>query len=221
MARNKNKARKMQHHDVLDQALAAVNEGHDPHINGAKDLGVMTVTDPFDGEPRKKIIALRNDPLGHMHVKGYVDDVQLKAGRAYQRDYGQAEIGGARGIDPAVDKVDGGKFSEPDTDTRLAAQDELERIHAALGEYGRDLVGFVLGQNVQLAMVAQMWGLMAHHDYRALRRRFIECLDTIAIKKGYAPARPAIGPRRKRDHYDDLVQHSNNPLLHLAVMRAK
>lgn len=218
---SKKRMKKMTKSVDLDDALAMVNEGRTPHVNGSDQFAVKEFADPYDGEKRKKIIALRNDPLAMMHIRGTIDDVQLKAGRAYQADWHAAEIGGAKAIDMGKDKVDGGKLAEPDTDHRLKAHAELKRIHAALGEVGRDLVNLVLGLNFPVAQVAQMWGMMEHHAYRALRFRFGECLDTIAKKKGYAPERAAPGPRRKPDKHDDIAKFSENPVLHRAVLAAR
>lgn len=221
MARNKNKARKKKKTVVLEEAQAAVLKGETPHVNGSTTLGAKAVVDPFDGKMRIKVISLRNDPLGHMYARECIDDVQLRAGRDYQRDWEVAEIGGVRAIDPAKDKVDGGKFTEPDTDSRLKARAELNRLHAALGEYGRQLVQLVLAQNIALAQVAQMWGMLEHHAYRSLRFRFIECLDTIARKKGHALERADGGPRRKRDEFDIMARYAGNPGLHRAIRRAR
>lgn len=237
MARKKT-ARQRATEANLDKALATILEGNSPQFHGNDRFAVIRAPDPYEtsvrdptkvkgewivpaAKSREKIIALRNDPLAMMYVRGTIDRVQHDAGRAYQRDWHDAEIGGARGIDPAKDVVDGGKLVESDTDKRLKAHAELKRIHAALGEYGRDLVSAVLGLNIEVARVALMWGLMEQSAYRALRHRFAECLDTIAKKKGYAPERPALGPRRERDKHDVLAKFAENPGLHTAARLAR
>lgn len=206
---------------VLDQALADVREGKTPTLSGSRHLGLRSVVDPYDGQERRKVVALRDDPVGFMHARGNITDVQLKAARAYQADWEAVEIGGAKAIDTTKEAVDGGRFAEPDSERRLKAHAELNRIHAALGDYGRDLVGLVLAIGMPLGQVAQIWGVTEHHAYRSLRFRFVECLDTIAVQKSYAPARPSPGPKRLRDAFDVLSRYAGNPLLHRAVRIAQ
>lgn len=231
---------------VLDEGLAAVREGREPYINGEiEHLGVLKVLDPHEPEsktPRTKIINLRDDPVGQMFKRGQLghgssskvtDDVRLKAAREYQRLFEIAEISGAKAIDFAKEKVDGGRFEMPDTDHRLRAQFRLNELRAKIGIIriqpaighevrilGTRLLAWVLGEKLCLRLVAERLG----YDRRQLPLlgHFIGCLDVLAIEFGFAddPLNKR-GPRRRRDQFDHDANLAYNPALHRAVRLAQ
>lgn len=212
---------------AFEDALIAVREGREPYINGGDNLGTLDGVPDVDkhGHPGlfTKIVNLRDDPVGQMAKRGQLGTMaeracRLKAARYWQRLYEMAEIGGARGIDPTREPVDGGRFELPDTDVRLGAQATLNRLRRALGIIGDRLVTWVLGQKLNLSQAAGRLNKSARMDQVALGYRFRECLDTIAEELGIAlDGKGACGPHRRRDEFDDLARHAHDPVLYRAV----
>ena len=227
---------------VLDEGLAAVREGREPHINGeVEHLGTLKVLDPHEPDsksPRTKIVNLRDDPVGQLHKRGQLSDnggnadIRLKAARRYQREYEKAEIGGARGIDMTKDVVDGGRFEMADTDSRLAAQATLNKLRRKMGILampttegaevrilGSRLLAWVLGDKLPLCAVAERLG----YDRRRLPmlRHFTTCLDIVAIEFGISdnPQRKR-GPKHVHDRFHDEAQFADSPALHRATRLA-
>jgi hypothetical protein len=234
----------------LADALDAVQAGKAPQIIGSGDFGIVSVVDPFEegvvadrkrndpyfDQPGRtpysgeKLKVVRLDPIGRMHSRKQLRrdneddnanaDLRLKAARRWQALYEAAEIGGARGIDPTKDTVDGGTLTLPDTDRRLMAQEELGNIDAKLGEEGTGIVRRVLGEKHGAAAVAAMLGETSERAIAYVRRRVVECLDTMARHWGYT-MKPACGPRRGRDQFDELAIAATSPRLYDAMQRAK
>lgn len=233
-SRHRAKAKKNGH--ALDTALEAVREGRTPHLEQNDDYGTRMVEDPYDekrtdGSRAKsvKIVALRDDPIGRMHKRGQLGrerdrdphdaDVRLDAARRWQGLYDRAEIGGAKAIDFTRDVVDGGTLKLPDTDSRMDAQNELLELDCTLGSEGATLVRFVLGERRQLSDMAR--SMESARDKLYLGRRLLECLDTIAKEMGLMASRPARGPRRDPDQWDELAPYSDLPRLVEAIRRAR
>lgn len=232
--------------NILEAALEAAAVNHEPYINGAEYLGTLEVADPLeeqeiiragrghfvrkkkDAQLRTRVVSLRDDPVGQMAKRGQLGDttteteIRLKAARRWQRLYEMAEIGGARGVDPTRDIVDGGRFEMPDTDTRLSAQAELNKLRQALGKIGDRIVTWVLGHKYHLSKVLGLLHRAGRIEQKALGCRFRECLDTIAVELGISgETKGARGPRRRRDKFDDAARYTWNPELHRAVLAAK
>jgi hypothetical protein len=214
------------------RAFDQVNSGNMPSVKGASDLGVITTHDPdeikevLDGKrapekvkPRAKLTNLRDDPVGLLHRRSQVSDLQLAGARTWQAHHDAAAIGGARAIDPAREKVDGGKLADPNTDARLAAMKALARIDGRLGVEGAMLVRRVLGEAMELQRVAAMMGDTRRSQCEYLGRRLRECLDTIVDACGLK----ADGPRRRSlaDVHAEMAGVARAPELHRAVRRAK
>src|SRR5262249_46287597 len=157
----------------------------------------------YTGE-EPKVRALRTDPIGRMHQRKHLhranetDDananLRLKAARRWQALYEVAEIGGARAIDTTRDVVDGGVLTIPDTDRRRAALKDLAKFDAELGKEGASLLRRVLGDKYGASEVAAMVGDTSERAVAYIRRRIVECLDTVAPLMGYSLT--ARGPRR-------------------------
>jgi|HubBroStandDraft_5_1064220.scaffolds.fasta_scaffold124362_3 hypothetical protein len=221
--RRTRKKRQRAENENFESAINAVREGCTPQVTG--HYGTLDVPDPHeDGKVRTKIVNLRDDPIGLMHKRGQLGSqaectARLKAARAWQRLYELAEIGGACGIDPTRDVVDGGRFETPDTDGRLRAQATLERLRRKLGQIGEYIVTQVLGHKNSLHTVLGMLGRSGQTEQKALGCRFRECLDTIATELGIAIE--AQSARRKRDYFDESASYAWNPELHRATRLAK
>jgi hypothetical protein len=226
-----------------DDALAAARENRNPKVDDSDHLGTIAVDDPNEALrlvqigagapmkvrvqslPRLRVVSLRDDPVGRMAKRGQLGDTaetksRLQAAREWQTIYERAEIGGARGIDPTRDHVDGGRYEMPDTDSSLRAQEILNRLRGELGVIGDRLATWVLGEKFPLSKVAVILGKTAAMDVKVLGHRFRECLDTIAVELGHS-LDGARGPRRERDEFDRLAHTGNNPTLHRAIGLAK
>jgi hypothetical protein len=128
--------------------------------------------------------SLRDDPLARLHVRRQIDELQLKAGRLWQADYEAAEIGSARGIDPAKDQVDGGRFAELNTDRRLAASARLNKDKRAIGQLGEIIITDVLGRGLMIRQAVEARGFKDRQSLEFYSRLFRESLNTIAALRG-------------------------------------
>jgi hypothetical protein len=234
---------------VLEEGLAAVREGREPHINGdTPHLGTIKVIDPHELHSktlRTKIVYLRDDPVGQMYKLGQLGsgndaDVRLKSARDWQTIYQLAEIGRAKAIDLTKDVVDGGRFGMADSQVVTQAQADINRIMRHLGlvvmmtTYGTEvrllrsaLLTWVLGEGLFLyddsglrtETVASRLGF----DRRRLRvvPHFVDSLDLLAIALGISTdERRRHGPRRRPDGHDIAARLAHSPELHRAVRLA-
>jgi hypothetical protein len=153
-----------------------------------QQVGPVIVEDPY--EAGGKIVAfrsLRNDTLAALHDRNHITDVQLRAGRHWQRAYEKAEVGGARAIDPTREVVDGGGLAYNGvTDEQSKALAMLAKARRALGLEGETIVRDVLASHMTLDQAAIARGLGSQAERVYLGRRLRECLDTLAVVYGYA-----------------------------------
>ncbi len=156
--------------DLLRNAQVAPLEVDDPFEIGAK-LIVMRST--------------RDDPLGDMHARGFIDEAQYSAGRAFQGDFEAAERG-PRAIDPSKEAVDGGMAPEPITEAQRKAARQLAVVYRALGQDGSAIAHDVLVHMKTRAQVAQSRGFVGERWERYYGLRFRECLDCMALVYGFA-----------------------------------
>jgi len=123
-----------------------------------------------------------------MRARGFIDTCDYEAGRHWQRAFEDAEIGGVRAIDPTKEAVDGGQMPEVLTDRQVEATKELTDARRELGHAGNWIIVQVLGTRMNLHQVAS--GRAGRPDceaeYKYVRRRFRECLGTLAVLFGYA-----------------------------------
>jgi hypothetical protein len=156
--------------------------------------------------------------------------------RIWQAYYERAEIGGARGLDPSKDIVDGGQFVMLETDQRLRAQEKLHELRQAIGKInelrilGSRLLTWVLGDKKTLTEVAEILGIELalagrEKSHLSLAKHLRDCLDIVAGELGITTDPSRIGPRRSpRDRYDRDAQavdrHAKYPALQVAVHRA-
>jgi hypothetical protein len=143
------------------------------------------VDDPYEPGTQIAVLrSLRDDPLARLHERRQIGDIQFKAGRLWQNDYEAAEIGSARGIDPAKDQVDGGRFAELNTDRRLAASARLNRDKRAIGQLGELIVTDVLGRGLMIKQAVEARGFSDRASLEFYSRLFRESLNTIAALRG-------------------------------------
>lgn len=142
------------------------------------------------GQPQVHVVrSLRDDPLAAMRRAGQISQVQYEAGRRWEGWHEMSQVGPIRAMDPARDKVDGGKIGEPVVGRTLYAQDMLHRCRAELGHEGDQIVNAILGwRRVSIGQLAHEkdWDTEAGRKY--FGRRFRECLDSIAKVAGLMTA---------------------------------
>jgi hypothetical protein len=165
---------------------------HDRRAEGlprGASVAVVEVDDPM--EPGARIVAvrsIRDDVLAALRARSQISECQFQAGRAWQRLYRQAEIGGVLSIDPAKMRVDGGNAAERGA-RQIRAVLRLTHLRHALGANGDTVLRDVLVAGMTLRAIAAMRGLDARagsNDLVFLGRRLRECLDTVAREFGLA-----------------------------------
>jgi len=146
-------------------------------------VAAVEVDDPY--ETGGKIVTLRNlrdDPLGRLHDRKQIDSAQFEAGRAWQADYEEAEVGGASAIDPTKEAVDGGKPPEMFTDRKRRATANLARAARELGAFQESIVRDVLARRMFPNEVAIARGFSSQREvdhYSWLFRRSLEILAVV------------------------------------------
>jgi hypothetical protein len=226
-----------QHDAALERALDAARSNQRPQLEAAEDYDAIAVVDPHEAEElvligkgapmrikrvrpkmRLRVVALRDDPIGQLakrHMLGRDEDRddRLLAARIWQAYYERAEIGGARGVDPSRDIVDGGQFAMPESDQRLRAQEKLHELRQALGFIdelrilGSRLLTWVLGDKKTLTEIAEILGMEfalspEKQKQLSLAAHLRNCLDILAGELGLTTDGRRNGPRRRRDRYD-------------------
>lgn len=153
-------------------------------------VATLETDDPYSPSDRNDRItvtrSIRDDPLGRLHARGQVDEAQYLAGRRWQALYEAVEIGGARGIDPTREAVDGGRgASDGLTDARKKAARDLARADTALGSKGMNLIRSFLGSGLTPTQLASMMvdtGQQRDRDRVAyVVGRIVECLQTLSV----------------------------------------
>jgi hypothetical protein len=215
------------------RAFRAVIEGGAPSLKGLPDFGVKRIVDPFEAaevrngkrdpvtlKVRTKLTSLRDDPVGRMERRNQITPLQCEAARVYQGWLAAAEIGGARGIDPTRERVDGGLgCCDPNTDARARALKALHRVDVQLGVYGAQLARRVLGDKMEIKRVAEAQGNASAAECERLGWRFREVLTTMIDAAGLATQGKS--NRVTRDQHAELAKLAHSPELHRAAVAAK
>ena len=148
----------------------------------------IEVDDPFEAGGKLIVMrSTRDDPLASLHARGFIDEAQYHAGRAFQHDFETAERG-PRAIDPSKEAVDGGLMPEAITEEQRKAAPSLARVYRALGQDGASLTHDVLIHAKTYAMIAAARGLGPSFE-KYFGIRFRECLDCLALVYGFAMER--------------------------------
>lgn len=162
-------------------------------------VGERVVEDPYEaGAKLRARVNLAEHPLELMRAKKRLDEALYLAGTRFRALYECAQIGGARGIDPAKVKVDGGRAGDPLGVSVAEAHRELGRLYGWLGEAGSRIVERVCGQGLSVAELAESWpcdgNRLMVRNYLTLR--LAEALEVLA-----AEVWGAKGPARVRSHF--------------------
>ena len=160
-----------------------------PHDRRATDIGrqaeavPVEVEDPYASNDKIVVTRqIRNDPLGRLHAHRQIDDAQLAAGRAYQRDREIAQRG-ARAIDFTKEAVDGGKLPEPITDRQIKARKRLIKIEQ---ELGRRLMKVLEAVLIDGSTIEQFTGSQTQSVLKLHGGLFRVALNELAEIYGYA-----------------------------------
>ena len=151
----------------------------------AHGIAVDIVADPYgqNGEQISVVRNIKDDPLAGMLARRQIDQAQFIAGRTWQRYWEDSEIGCVRAVDPTKEPVDGkSPPRSPFTDKQQHAFSELQQVRGILGQEGNTIVCEILGQRVQLEMVAQWHARPKPY----IGMRFRECLESMAKLWCYA-----------------------------------
>lgn len=151
-------------------------------------VSISIVPDPYSntGEKIKVLRSIRDDPLASMYHHGRINDAQLEAGRKWQKLHELSTIGAISAIDPTKEAVDGGQLRDPITDHQIKAFRALADAYKELGAFGGRLIFDVLADGMTLAKAAASRGLNGQRATLYVGRRFIECLETLAVHWGFA-----------------------------------
>lgn len=111
--------------------------------------------------------------LSSLSAAGDINAVQLTAGERMRCAFEQAANG--CNVEPRPESV-------------KKAIADLNRAYRALGTDGYKLLQEVFAKDLTLAGVAKACGITGHADRKYLGLRFRECLDSLAVAFGCAPA---------------------------------
>lgn len=167
---------------------AAVHDRRSQDLLRNAEVGSIEVDDPMGLEPGDKISVFRStrdDPLARLHDRRQIDEAQYHGGRAFQKDFEEAERG-PQAIDPSKEFVDGGRLPEPITEGQRRAVLRLNRCERLLGADGSALTHDVLIRGRTTEQVAESRGLKGERWQRYFGMRLRECLNTLAVVYGFA-----------------------------------
>ena len=154
-------------------------------------VGERVVDDPYEaGAKLRARVNLAEHPLDMMRGRKrkngeqYLSEAHYRAGTRFRALYECAQIGGARGIDPAKVKVDGGRAGDPLGVSVAEAHRELGRLYGWLGEAGSRIVERICGQGMTVTELADIWPFEGNRlmvrNYLTLR--LAEALEVLAAE---------------------------------------
>lgn len=125
--------------------------------NPGLEVKPVVVQDPY--QPRATLVVMKNirtTPLDNLLWKKRITDVEKQAGEQYQRLWEASEIGGAKAIDYARSRVDGGAGPQfPLTQAVVSARMELIRVHEELGATAATVLRLVVGEGMTIRQVVE------------------------------------------------------------------
>lgn len=156
------------------------------------DLAVVEFDDPLErGARNNVVVSLRDDPLMRYKVRGFIDEAQFQAGRQWQDCYEAIELGRGQGIDYSQPKVDCHGKSDPMTDRRMRATDDLKAMSKVLGMTGEAIFRKVLGERKFMAQVVKEFGYSGtQREIDGFSLMFRVGLEAVAVARGLATPKP-------------------------------
>jgi hypothetical protein len=155
--------------------------------SGLPSAGIVASAIANDPTAGRRMRQIRDDPLGHLHCRGGIDDVLLRAGREWQRCYEIAHYSGLRCIlgGSGVLKTGGGDNGLPDK--QLQAARWIRRAETALGKKRNMMVHDILGSGRSIRWVAEARGVSRDK----VRSMFQEALEILAKLAGLSMTKAA------------------------------
>lgn len=155
-----------------------------PGYNGQFRLGEKTVIDPYSGKEEVKRVNTRHDALETLFARGAISKAQKEAGDRVAALHVRAAGSGAKGIDYADDRVDGGGVWKDIPTSHLEAMQELARLSRVVGLVGYAVLIRVAADGCSLREVAVMMvGKEKPNKYECdyVSRMFKDALDEAAV----------------------------------------
>lgn len=142
--------------------------------------------DGANANPRKIRAAYnpRESYAGYLWYRNKITDTEFRAATYVRQNYELIGGAGAGSIDYASERVDGGQIAQDITPQQIAAGRVLKHLSIMLGPAGYDLV-------IKLAGEGKWPRDLSGKDekQRYLSMRFRECLEHIAVERGWQARR--------------------------------
>ena len=155
--------------------------------NGLPSGGTVAPAIANDPTAGRRARQIRDDPLGHLHCHGGIDDVLLRPGRKWQRCYEIAHYSGLRCILGSGVLRTGGGRDNGLPDERLQAARWIRRAETALGKERNMMVHDILGSGRSIRWVAEARDV----GRDKVRSMFQEALEILAKLTGLSMIEPA------------------------------
>lgn len=138
--------------------------------------------DGASANPRKIRAAYnpRESYAGYLWFRKRITDTEFRAASWVRQNYELMGGAGAGSIDYAYERVDGGQIAQDITAQQIEAGRTLKRISKLLGPAGYDLVIKLAGEG---KWPRDLTG--KDEKQRYLSHRFRECLEHIAVERGW------------------------------------
>lgn len=91
-------------------------------------------------------VNMMESPAAHWLHKGLIDVAEYRAATHFRALFERAGGTGAKAMDFTREKVDGGGFTTPISDSRIDATNKLAELHGVIGRDGVGLVTTICGQ---------------------------------------------------------------------------
>lgn len=154
--------------------------------DGKVVLSKKTVPDPFEpGRMMEVQTNTRESPVEYLAARGRLDGAQKAAAERYRGIYERAQLGSLQAMDPAKEKVDGGKISETLNDSVMRAAYELAQINRAIGRVSAAILISIVGEGVSIGEIARNYPHLSSNQAGGfVTGRLLEALDALVSEWG-------------------------------------
>lgn len=155
-----------------------------PGYDGRFKPGAKTVIDPYSGKEEVKWVNTRHDALENLFARKKITAAQKEAGDRIAALHVRASGAGARGMDYADDRVDGGGVWKDIPASQLDAMKALAEVSRVVGKVGYAVLIRVACDGCSLRdVVMMMTGKNRPNKYECdyVSRTFRDALDELAV----------------------------------------